>query len=248
MGDTLPPLVVGHIVSMSPVAGNLTRLKTRYLYKIIDGRISWYDRINIGRHNEALEKYIFWKNNISILNIKYINHYTVPRSLCFSDASNFACGGFLDDYNTVSFRSWNPSERLKSSTWRELKAIHFCLLSFCSSLKNSSVLWHSDNQAAVRILEVGSPKPDLQSLAIDIFTLCKNNSICLLPYWIPRELNKIADDISKTTDYDDWATSSQFFLYIDKFGAHTPLTDLPILLMPTFLVLILVFLFPAQNA
>ena len=38
-------------MSMSPVLGNLARLKTRFLYKVIDSRSTWDSRFNIGLHN-----------------------------------------------------------------------------------------------------------------------------------------------------------------------------------------------------
>ena len=33
--------IAGHVMSMSPVLGNLTRLNTRFLYKVIESRPSW---------------------------------------------------------------------------------------------------------------------------------------------------------------------------------------------------------------
>ena len=36
-----------------------------------------------------------------------------------------ACGAFLVGTDEVSHRMWNAREVAKSSTWRELKAIHF---------------------------------------------------------------------------------------------------------------------------
>ena len=109
-------------------------------------------------HNNALEEIFFWKNNIASLNSRSLSQYNVPKFIYFSDASNVACGGFLDGNSAVCHRMWNESECVKSSTWRELKAIHFCLISFHQLIAGSSVKWHADNQAAVRILEVGSSK------------------------------------------------------------------------------------------
>ena len=37
-------VIADHVMSMSPVLGNLTRLKTRFLYKVITGRRSWDSR------------------------------------------------------------------------------------------------------------------------------------------------------------------------------------------------------------
>ena len=106
--------------------GNLTRLKTRFLYKVIE-----------------------------------------------SDASNVACGAFLVGTNEVSHRMWSPCEAAKSSAWRELKAIHFALTSFKTLVQGKPVKWHSDNQVAVHIVDVGSPHPELHSSALDIFDFCR---------------------------------------------------------------------------
>ena len=49
--------IAGHVMSMSPVLGNLTRLKTRFLYKVIESRRSWDSRFNIGLHNHCLSDF-----------------------------------------------------------------------------------------------------------------------------------------------------------------------------------------------
>ena len=49
--------IAGHVMSMSPVLGNLTRLKTRFLYKVIESRPSWDSCFNIGLHNDCLSEY-----------------------------------------------------------------------------------------------------------------------------------------------------------------------------------------------
>jgi len=155
--------VAGHIMSMSPVIGHLIRLKTRYLYKVIEARCSWNSRFNIGVYNDALAEIFFWKNNVINLNLKRLVDYSIPMILSYSDASNVACGAFIDGTNAVCHRMWSESEARKSSTWRELKAIHFSLLAFRSLISDKSIKWHSDSQAAVRILEVGSPKSELHT-------------------------------------------------------------------------------------
>ena len=139
--------IAGHIMSMSPVLGNLTRLRTRVLYKVIDSTSTWDSRFNIGLHNDCLSEIFFWKNNIVLLS--------------FSDASNVACGAYLVGTEEVSHRMWSSSEAEKSSTWRELKAVHFALTSFKNSVQGKSVKWHSYNQGAVCIVDIGSPNTEL---------------------------------------------------------------------------------------
>ena len=84
-------VIAGHVMAMSPVLGNLTRLKTRFLYKVIIGRRSWDSRFNIGLHNDCLSEIFFWKINIVSLNTRPILHYYAPLLFNYSDASNVAC-------------------------------------------------------------------------------------------------------------------------------------------------------------
>ena len=128
-------VMAGHVMSMSPVLGNLTRLKTRFLYKVIESRRSWDSRFNIGLHNDCLSEIFFWKNNIVSLNTRAILPYNAPLLFSYSDASSVACGAFVVGTNEVSHRMWTACEAVKSSTWRELKAIQFALSAFKDSVR-----------------------------------------------------------------------------------------------------------------
>ena len=73
-----------------------------------------------------------------------------------------------------------------------------------------------------RIIEVGSTKPHLQQLALDIFSLSVEFDISLQACWISREENTIADSISKYNDSDDWSIDNETFHYIQNyFGEFT---------------------------
>ena len=148
--------------------------------------------------------------------------YQAPFLLSFSDASNVACGAYLVGTEEVSHRMWSSSEAEKSSTWRELKAVHFALTSFKNSVQGKSVKWHSDNQGAVRIVDIGSPNTELHSIALDIFDFCRKFNVRFVSQWVPRELNTCADDISNIIDFDDWYTTQGFFAHLDHiWGPHT---------------------------
>ena len=113
---------------------------------------------------------------------------------------------------------WEPSERSKSSTWRELAAIDFTLESFAPILESSLVKWFTDSQTAARIIEVGSMKLDLYRNAIKIFQFCAEHIIRLKMQWIPRTEN----DISRLIDFDDWQITKDFFLSLEElWGPHT---------------------------
>ena len=65
--------------------------------------------------------------------------YQAPFSLSsVSDASNVVCCAYLGNTEEVS-RMWKSSEAEKSSTWRELKAVHFALTPFKDSVQGKSV-------------------------------------------------------------------------------------------------------------
>ena len=71
-------------------------------------------------------------------------------------------------------------------------------------LATKKIKCFSDNSSVSTIINCGSTKPDLQSVALELFNVCKKHDIVLLPQWLPRRENQIADKISKTIDYDDW--------------------------------------------
>ena len=67
----------------------------------------------------------------------------------------------------------------------------------------------------VRILQVGSRKPDLQAEALVIFSISLSQHIHIEPEWVPREDNEVADYLSCIVDYDDWSLSHNTFRDLD---------------------------------
>ena len=110
---------------------------------------------------------------------------------------------------------WESEDIGQSSTFRELKAIFYVLLSYVAQLKLKRVKIFTDNQAAARIVAIGSSKSHLQALAMDIFNLCLANSIVLEAQWIPRSLNERADLLSRLIDKDDWSINPSVFRLVD---------------------------------
>ena len=93
----------------------------------------------------------------------------------------------------------------QSSTFRELKAIYYVLLSFVEHLKHRRVKVFTDNQSAARI-----------------FRVCFSHGIALEAQWIPRSLNERADLLSRFVDKDDWRVNPSVFRLVDaKWGPHT---------------------------
>ena len=133
-----------------------------------------------------------------------------------SDARDSGFGGYfvqcgLDLVSGV----WSHEEMRTSSTFREILAIKFVLLSLVNQLSGLTVKWFTDNQDAPRIISSGSSKELLQSEALSIFNICCSHGISIEMEWIPRSQNDQADFLSRSFDPDDWGLSPLSFHHID---------------------------------
>ena len=66
------------IISTKFLIGNTIYLKTHNIYKIIESRPSWDSKFNLSLHQEAVKEIIFWKDNIKIIDKRFIKEYKIP--------------------------------------------------------------------------------------------------------------------------------------------------------------------------
>ena len=213
--------LVGQIVSMFMVFGKLTQLMTRFLSIDIVKSPSWNCFITLSR--ESMQQIVFWRDNLKHKNFRFLNKPTRVTDLVYSDASKTGYGGFCVNSNCgISHGQWSYEESRMSSTWRELKAVHNIMISMIRLLQNRNVKWYTDNKNVEHIVNKGSMKGHLQSIAWDIYNDCVKHGISLEIEWVPRTDNEKADYVSKIVDKDDWAISSDIFDILDrKWGPHT---------------------------
>lgn len=146
----------------------------------------------------------------------------MPQRVIFTDASQFAGAGFIENDNKVVHFMFDEQDRNKSSTWRELKTVENNILSLKSDLSGKLIKLYTDNQNVVQIITKGSMKLDLQENALHIFHLCLSNNILLDDEWIPRDLNSHADYLRKFFDFDDWGIFQNIFNYFNLlWGSFT---------------------------
>ena len=154
---------------------------------------------------EARQELEFWKACLADYNCQPIWHSPSVVRVVYSDASDTGYGGYVVEHGScVAYGQWSEHEALQSSTWRELTAVLRVLMAVAAKLMNFRVRWFTDNQNVARILLVGSKKPLLQAIALEVFSLSVQYQIRLEPEWIPRDLNEKADYLSRIIDYDDW--------------------------------------------
>lgn len=214
---------VGKIVSGGVVYGNLSRLMTRYCSITIAAASDWDSKFELDSFCQRELK--FWEANVEHKNEHKISHNINLKSnyIVCSDASAMGCGAHVElNGEQICHQLWNDNERIQSSTWRELSAIEFSLRSFQKLIQGSYVKWFSDSQTACKIVEIGSMKPELHTIAIRIFQFCADNSIQLDIQWLPRSELERADYISRLIDIDDWQLSEGCFNEIEReWGPHT---------------------------
>ena len=215
----LASITTGKVISLSLALGSIAHLRTCELYAAIESRNSWGD-VTITPY--AKDELLFWLQSIDEFNGRLLWRTPAVRFVS-SDASSTGYGSYVVSHGGhVSHGQWSSTEAIKSSTWRELRAVAITFKAFAVQLKNHIIRWFTDNQNVVRIIQVGSRNKVLQAEALDIYKTAIRQNIVLEPELIPREQNWVADYLSLIVDYDDWGLSPKVFQIIESnWGPHT---------------------------
>ena len=65
-------------------------------------------------------------------------------------------------------------------------------------------------------------KKHLHEISVDICTFALQNNIKIIPQWIPREQNQLADHFSRVNDTDNWGIDFKTFFFLNKrYGPYT---------------------------
>ena len=129
-------------------------------------------------------------------------------------------------WSLICHRNLQLTEKVMDSNARELIAIIYFLASALPHVAGKTITLHTDNMNAAIIGTSGSNKPRLNSYAVLIANICTTNNINLHIVWIPRDINNIADFLSKTIDYEDYQITNLFYNSICTDFGCTPTVDL----------------------
>ena len=222
--------VLGLLQSCSRALGNVVRIKTRNLYRWLNERLenSSYN-YHFCLSEVEKDEVFFWINNIRDLNGCYFTPKRSSTETYFSvvsDASNEGMFAYqLENWTGLEYQVllrelFSAQEAKCSSTVRELLALQNI---YCSELGDrfmgSTVYHYTDNMAVPTIVQVGSKKPHLQDIAVNIFEACKKKEIELIVEWRSREhpLLQHADLGSKSFDLAAFSLDFQSFLVILEY-------------------------------
>ncbi|CAC5382700.1 unnamed protein product [Mytilus coruscus] len=111
----------------------------------------------------SIREILFWRQNIvSLKPVAILRENSDFKVL--TDAIDGAAAGFVANSDYIMQKQWLQHEAIKSSTWRELKAVELSIDSFKYLLSNTLVSFFTDNQNAVGIIQKGSKVPELQTI------------------------------------------------------------------------------------
>ena len=217
--------VCGLMTSLRPALGDISRLRTRSMLQLVAAtqeRFGWGGKVRLDSRSE--EELIFWRDNVKELSgfpIRMKPGVVDIRQYWFvSDAGEYLAGGV--EWSRAGRKEGTEyqvhlteEQMVASSTEREMVGMRAGLRLNLEKLQGCQVRWTCDNWAVSVICRVGSMRPRLQELAMDIWAMCKEHSISIEFDWQPRETDivRYADRLSKDFDFSD------FYISDDDFSA-----------------------------
>ncbi|MFN0318604.1 MAG: reverse transcriptase domain-containing protein, partial [Burkholderiales bacterium] len=158
--------LAGRITSTMLVLGGVTRLHTRAMHELSGGDTADWDA-RVAWSPSALQEVAFWKEMAAAGGLETtvsIWQMRMPVDVIVHSDAGERGAGVVSGAERLPFHL--PAEYIgSSSTLRELWAVLAGVRALAPSLRDKRVRWCTDNQAAARILQIGSPAADCQAVA-----------------------------------------------------------------------------------
>ena len=136
--------------SLSLAVGPIARLFTRQMHYAIESRSYWDSTFVFSE--SLLQELKFWLQNIDSFQGFPLRLTFCTNSVLYTDASDFAFGGYIATLDGMPVSGKFPESYLhSSSTFRELKAVFYVLHSYAEKLSGQRVKVFVDNLGASRI-------------------------------------------------------------------------------------------------
>ena len=190
---------VGKLQSLRLAIGPIFSIMCKSLYFLISCAFSWSSYIQLDKNSNV--EITWWRDNL-----KYFSTYPIiidfttvkNDTTVSSDASG--SGYFevnLDRRIKLKSALFSEIDSLRSSTWRELFAIHqtYTDPAICQKFAGLTISQYTDSKSVANILFKGSKIFLLNVMVKEIFLSVRKNVIKLIPHWVSRERSiiKLAD-------------------------------------------------------
>ena len=137
----------GPLVSMGLALGPVVQLWTRSIYRDICQANYWDKAFLVSKDSQS--EVLFWRDNFDSSGYPFWSPSPMVDVLTYSGASGEGWGGFAVQFSDKVARGcWSSADCIKSSTFREVKAIRLVLESFCEEVRGKEVLHRIDNKNA----------------------------------------------------------------------------------------------------
>ena len=112
--------LAGKIISTKLVLGNITQLKTRYIYHCIATARTWDNDFSLLHDRNVTQEISFWNMNFARLNYRCWHLQVPPDLIISSDASQTGLAALISvgDTEFISYKKFSPEESNTSSTYR----------------------------------------------------------------------------------------------------------------------------------
>ncbi len=225
--------MAGLITSLQPVIGARAFIHTKQFCREMvlhaRSRYLWDKKIKISPKTRLCAK--MWLKELGKGELERDFSIKEHSAVIYSDASGTGGASYFqtDDFSQLGGQEvenvaardmalvqWTKQEAEQSSTWREVKTIEVGVNAFKHRLHNRSVLWWTDNLPGVSTIAKGSMKEKLNPLSAEICRVCVAENIELQVKWVRRDLNKVADKLSRFVDLDDWGLKPEFCAWLQN--------------------------------
>ena len=155
---------------------------TRDTFAVVNSVTNWNSLVSLAP--DCINELNYWKDNLATINgVPLWPVKRKPTKIVYSDASNSACGSWIQFVEIILLQNWSDLESSRSSAFRGFLAVSLSFQAFIDSLEAQTVVGYKDNQNVVCIVNIGFKVPALQKRALRIHRCCLIRAISIDQYY-----------------------------------------------------------------